>query len=127
MPGQMDRNACRIHPRPFGRRKKFEAFLSTPLHLHYMGDGMNGAWMSRVDCQRTTCHRFGRGESWPFSSRPKAYIARTLAYAGTATSHWAIFARPISQHAPLAETEVKRMRDHERDNIAWPKLLRMPP
>ena len=109
-----------VHPCRFGRRKEFEPFTGTPLHLHHMGDDVNGAWMAGVDVERATRYLFSA-----------AILAVLLEAESVHRKHACVAGNPgvpfgqhlgdaIPQHAPLAEAEVECMRDHERENVAWP-------
>src|SRR5262249_39342193 len=116
----MNRNARGVHPCRFGGSKEFEPFSRTPLHLHHMGDDMNSSWMSGIERQRATRYFFGA-----------AILAVLLEAESVHSKHACVAGKrrlpfgqhlgdAITQHAPLAEPEVERMRSDKRKNVARP-------
>ena len=105
---------------PIGRGKECETFASAPLHLHHMGDDVNGAWMSGIEDERATRYLFGttilavllEGECVHRKD------ARVAGHRGSP------FGQDLGEtdphHAPLADVKVERMCDHERENVARP-------
>src|SRR5690349_2817991 len=116
----MNRKPGAFHPCRFGRCKECETFAGEPLHLHHMGDDVNGAWMSGIKDERAPRYLFGttivavllEGEC---VHRKDARIA---GHAGFPFRQHVGETHP--HHAPLAKVKVERMCDYERENVAWP-------
>ena len=120
MPCKMDGKSGAFDPCRFGRGKECETFTGAPLHLHHMGDGVDGTCMSGIECQRTTRDLFGttilpvllEGER---VHRKHARIAGHLAI--PFGQH---LGDTIPHHAPPAKVKVERMRNNKRENVARP-------
>ena len=102
-----------------GCRKKFKPFSITSLHFHDVGDDMNGARVSSVQDERTTCHLFGATvmavlfEAESIHRKDTCVVGNRF---GPLRQH---LGDAISQHAPLTEAEIKCMCNRKRENVAW--------
>ena len=117
MPGQMDGKA-RIDPRGFVRGKKFEPLSTASLHLHDMRDDMHGRGMTRVDFQCPPRHFFSAAILAVLLEAESIHRKN----AGIAGRRGIPFrqhlSNAISQHVPQTQTEVERVRNSERENVA---------
>src|SRR6516165_2253541 len=116
----MDRKASRIHPSRLRGRKKFEAFSRAPLHLHHMGKHMNGAWMRWLEGQRTTCYLFSAAVLAVLFEAESVHRKNACVAGDGVPPCRHHLGNAVSQHAPLAEPEVERVRNCEGENIARP-------
>ena len=120
MPCEMHGKSGAFDPCRFGRRKECETLTGAPLHLHHMGDDVNGARMSGIEGERAPRHLFGttilavllEGE------RVHRKDARVAGHCGVPFRQH--LGDTIAHHASPAEAEVECMRDHERENVARP-------
>ncbi len=120
MPCQMDGKGGAFGPCRFGRGQECETFTGAPLHLHHMGDDVNGARMSGVERERAARHLFSTTilavllEGEPVHRKD----ARVAGRCSLPFGHH--LGDTIPHRAPPAEAEVERMRDHKRQDIARP-------
>ena len=85
-----------------------------------MGDNVNGAGMTRIECQRAPRDFFGAAVLSVFFQgksvhRQDARISRHLSR--PVRQH---HRDPIAHHAPSAKVEVERVRDRKRQNVMGP-------
>src|SRR5262249_29383881 len=107
-------------PSRLGSGKERKAFAGAALHLHDVRDDVNSGRKPRIEGEGATRHRFST-----------VVLAVLLESEGVHCKDAGVAGRggiprrqhlgdTIPQHVPLAEAEVERMRDHERQNVAWP-------
>ena len=110
MPCQMHGKSGAFDPCRFGRGKECETFTGAPLHLHHMGDDVNGARMPGVEGKRATRHLFGTTILTVLLKAESVHRkdARVAGHRGLPFGQH--LGDTIPQHAPPAEAEVERMR-----------------
>jgi hypothetical protein len=116
----MDRKSGAFDPRPFGCGKEGETFACAPLHLHDMGDDVNGARMSRVKAECPPGDLFSTAILAVLLKGERVHREDTRVAGHRGPPFGEQLGDTIPHHAPPAKAEVQRMRDHECRNVARP-------
>ena len=116
----MDGKSGAFDPRRFGRGKECETFAGAPLHLHHMGDDMNGARMARIEAKRAMRYLFGTTILAVLLEGERVHRKHARVAGHRALPFGQHLGDTISHPALPAEAEVERMRDHERENVPRP-------
>ena len=120
MPCQMNRKTRAFAPCRSGFREERQTVARTALHLHHVGDDVNGAWVSWVNSQGAARHFLSATVLTIFLKAKGVHRKHTRVMRRRVIPVGEEPGDTVAQHSPVAQAEIKRMGDHEGENVPRP-------
>ena len=120
MPSEMHGKSGALDPRLLGLVEEREALAGAPLHLHHVGEDVDGAGMPGIDGERAPRQLFGLAILAVLLETERVHRehARVARHRGVPCGQRLRGAVP--QHAALPEAKVERMGGREREHVVRP-------